>query len=93
MHKEGLETYNDLIKTFILLLCTSIRQYIRKLKLQLLDYNWQVHITSNLYDQLYFAVIYMYIYQHNVIAMGSTLITIVIVPNCNQYKFPNQHNM
>ena len=26
MHKEGLETYNDLIKIFILLLCTSIRQ-------------------------------------------------------------------
>ena len=27
MHKEGLKTYNDLIKIFILLLCTSIRQY------------------------------------------------------------------
>ena len=27
MNKEGLETYNDLIKTFILLLCTSIRQH------------------------------------------------------------------
>ena len=27
MHKEGLETYNDLIKMFILLLCTSIRQH------------------------------------------------------------------
>ena len=26
MHKEGLETYKDLIKIFILLLCTSIRQ-------------------------------------------------------------------
>ena len=26
MNKEGLETYNDLIKMFILLLCTSIRQ-------------------------------------------------------------------
>ena len=26
MHKEGLETYNDLIKIFILLLCVSIRQ-------------------------------------------------------------------
>ena len=27
MNKEGLETYNDLIKMFILLLCTSIRQH------------------------------------------------------------------
>ena len=26
MHKKGLETYNDLIKIFILLLCISIRQ-------------------------------------------------------------------
>ena len=26
MHKEGLETYSHLIKTFFLLLCTSIRQ-------------------------------------------------------------------
>ena len=26
MHKEGLETYNDLVEIFILLLCTSIRQ-------------------------------------------------------------------
>ena len=26
MHKEGSKTYNDLIKIFILLLCTSIRQ-------------------------------------------------------------------
>ena len=26
MHKEGLETYKDLIKIFILLLCISIRQ-------------------------------------------------------------------
>ena len=33
MHKKGLETYNDLIKIFSLLLCTSIRQ-----DLQLLDY-------------------------------------------------------
>ena len=24
MHKEGLETYNDLIKIFTLLLCTSL---------------------------------------------------------------------
>ena len=27
MHKAGLETYNDLIKMFILLVSTSIRQY------------------------------------------------------------------
>ena len=26
MHKEGLETYNDLLKIFILLLYVSIRQ-------------------------------------------------------------------
>ena len=26
MHKEGLETYNDLIKIIILLLCISIRK-------------------------------------------------------------------
>ena len=26
MHKEGLETYEDLIKIFILLLCIPIRQ-------------------------------------------------------------------
>ena len=26
MHKEGLETYKDLIKIFLLLLCISIRQ-------------------------------------------------------------------
>ena len=26
MHKNGLETYKDLIKIFILLLCISIRQ-------------------------------------------------------------------
>ena len=32
MHKEGLETYDDLIKIFILLLCTSIRQN-RKIKI------------------------------------------------------------
>ena len=30
MHKEGLETYNDLIKIFILLLYTPIRQDIWK---------------------------------------------------------------
>ena len=36
MHKEGLETYNELIKIFILLLCTSIRQD----KEILLDYNY-----------------------------------------------------
>ena len=26
MHKEGLQTYKDLIKIFILLICISIRQ-------------------------------------------------------------------
>ena len=36
MHKEGLETYDDLIKIFILLLYTSIRQD----KEILLDYNY-----------------------------------------------------
>ena len=38
MHKEGLETYKDLIKIFILFLCTSVRQN-KEMKLQLLDYN------------------------------------------------------
>ena len=36
MHKEGLETYNDLIKICILILCTSTRQD----KKILLDYNY-----------------------------------------------------
>ena len=42
MHKEGLETYNDLINTFNLLLLTSIT--IRELKQQLLEYNWYKYI-------------------------------------------------
>ena len=51
MHKEGLETYKDLIKIFILLICISIRQ------------DWDIEITiigscmspcihNNLHDQL-----------------------------------------
>ena len=31
IYKEGLETYNDLIKIFILHLCTSIRQYRKRI--------------------------------------------------------------
>ena len=50
MLKEGLETYNVLIKIFILLLCISIRQD-RDIELQLLDYNY-VYIHNNLHDKL-----------------------------------------
>ena len=46
MHKEGLETYNGLIKIFILLLLDRIE----KLELQLLDYNYMC-IRNNLHDQ------------------------------------------
>ena len=39
MHKEGLETCNDLIKIFILLLCISIRLD-REIEITILDYNY-----------------------------------------------------
>ena len=44
MHKEGLESYNDLIKIFILPPCTSIRQY-REVKIAICGLYIYMYIT------------------------------------------------
>ena len=79
MHREGSESYNDLIKIFILLLCTTIRQDkeianiymyvtmqpIQPIKLQFPLFLANVNVLTNKLVQFYFcSVVIIFLYQN-----------------------------